>query len=731
MKPCLFLAMLAVVGSASAQRGQQANPFEPPRATVHYALDRQFDLQNLYVETNVDYPNRTITGKAVNTVSPLREGLTELMFMAGESLEIKSASVNGKSAQFRREGRLVYVKAAGLKKGVKLDVGFTYTSINAQGRGFGGGGGGWHWVQPRPNTTDPVRVGFWTQGETESNSEWAPTWDYPNDLTTSETKTTVPADWIVVGNGVLVGKTFDKTKGTATFDWKMTQPHATYLLSLCGGPFDVKKDNWEGVELWYVVPKGMGQYIDSTFGNTKDMLSFFSQRLGYKYVWPKYAQNAMFDFGGGMENVSSTTLAEGALTDLRDGWYRADSVNSHELGHQWFGDTVTCKDWGDIWLNESFATFMQMIYFEHSQGHDSYLWEVEDNTRQYLAEARRYMRPLSTKLYPNGDAMFDQHTYPKGGVILHMLRRQLGDDNFFAGLKAYLTKFQHTPVQSAQLCRTMTEVTGINCEPFWKQWIESPGHPVLDYSWEFVPDGAAMGPGKIKLTVKQLQDTSKGTPIYDLPMQIGYVTEGLGPSGFRYAPVHVTKQEETFEIAVQSPALCVVLDPDHDVLREIPQLHWDKSELPFILMDSKNPSDRSEAMSRMLDDPTDANVQAVVAALNKDTDREQPAFRSVNKLANLKREDLRSFWMAQARHANLDRQAQAVSALGQLPATPGATTLLRSLINDKAPIQAVVGAINALANWDKAGNADVFKKAQGIADRRGFIKRAADRALSD
>lgn len=721
--PLIAIVLCASASGAPAQgTGQRQNPFLPPLARYQYAPDRQFDLQNLEVVLDVDYAAKTIKGKAVNTVVMLRGGIKELLLHAGTGLNITGVTVNGVNRAFRRDGRNLYIASGGLTKGAKAFIVVTYASQNAQGRGFGAGGG-WHWIQPGTSNIKD-RVGFWTQGETAYNSEWAPTWDYPNDLATSETKTTVPADWAVVGNGLLVGKTFSADKKKITYDWKMTQPHATYLLSLCGGPFDIKKDTWEGVELWYVVPKGSGWMIDDSFGDTKDMLSFFSSRIGVKYPWPKYAQNAMYDFGGGMENVSATTLGEGSLTEARDGFRRMAGLNSHELGHQWFGDLVTCYSWGDTWLNESFATFMEKIYMEHSRGPDAYAHEIADSTNGYLQEARSYKRPLSTRLYPSPDRMFDSHSYPKGGVVLHTLRRFLGDDNFYAGLKHYLNQWRYTPVESFQLRRAITEATGINVEAFWKQWIESPGHPVLDYTWVY--EG-----GRLKLTVKQLQDTSEGTPIYDIQTKIGFVRDGGGSGSFLEEPVHLTKAEETFEILMPAKPLCVVLDPDHDFLREIPNLHWAKEELPFILRSGKNAPDRTEAMRRMLQDPTDAAVSLVVAALSADTDPEQPTFRQTFQLANLKKPELRGFWLAQLSHKNIDRQAQAASALAMLPSDAGTIQRFRALINDKSPIQVVVTCINALAEWDKKANADVFRKAQGLKDRRGRIKRAADAALAE
>lgn len=713
-----FAVILTAV--ITAGWAQQNSPFAPPRASIHYAPDRTFDLLDVDVTLDVDYPNRTIAGHVVNTIAPLRNGVTELMLHAGDNLQISSVEIDGVRAQYRRERGQIFVKTSPTAKGKSMKLRIAYSGKDARGNSFGQGGG-WHWIVG--NASNPNRVGFWTQGETQFNSQWVPTWDYPNDLATSATHVTVQADWDVVGNGLLVGTKLSADKKRKTFDWKMTQPHATYLLSLCGGPFDIKKDTWQGVELWYVVPRGSGYLIDDSFGDTKDMLSFFSDRVGVKYPWPKYAQNAMYDFGGGMENVSSTTLGADALTEARDGFRQMSGLNAHELAHQWFGDLVTCKDWGDIWLNESFATFMQALYFEHARGSSDYAYEIEGDVRGYLQEARRYKRALSTKLYPNAEAMFDSHTYPKGAVILHTLRRQLGDEAFFAGLNYYLTKWRHTPVESAQLRRAFAEATGINVEPFWAQWIDKPGHPVLDYSWTYEN-------GALKLTVKQTQDTSDGTPLYSVPTEIGYVSEGLVPSGMRRVPIVLSKAEETFTIPMPSKPLALLLDPDHDFLREIPTLHWSPEELRFIMLDAPNPVDRTEAMRRILaDNPTDDAIKFVADLVSKDTSP-FPAFRDLNALRDLAKPNLRVFWMAQLSHKNFDRQAVAVAALAKLPTDTATTAKLRSLINESSPIDVVVQSIRALAAWDLKANEDVIKKAQTIKDRSNRIRNAANRALS-
>lgn len=718
---------LALVLLASVVAPQGQNPFLPPSATYHYAPDRTCDLRHVKISVDVDWTKRSLKGTTVNTMAPLRSGVRETVIHAGTGLQIHSVKVDGEAAAYKRDGRKLIVQTGVKRKGESFNVTISYTSTRLGDRPGAMADQGWHWIRA---SQDASRAGFWTQGWAEHNSEWAPTWDYSNDLATSETITTVPGDWQVVGNGALVQTTASPDKKRKTYHWRMAQPHATYLISLCGGPFDIKMGKWNGLDLWYVVPKGMGSLIDNSFSDTPDMLEFFSQKLGVTYPWPKYAQNAMYDFGGGMENVSSTTLGEMSLTEPRDGFRRMASLNSHELAHQWFGDLVTCKDWGDVWLNESFATFMQGCYFEHSRGRTGYDWEIEDYMQSYFREARRYKRPISTKLYPNADSMLDSHSYPKGAAVLHTLRRQLGEEAFWGGLKRYLTSWKHTAVESAQLRRTMTEATGIEMERFWAQWIEKPGHPVLDYAWTFKPDGPAMGPGKIILTVKQIQDTKDGTPIYDIWTEIGYVREGVGASGMNREPIHLSKAEETFEIKVPSAALAVVLDPEHKFLREIPNLHWSAQELPFILQSSPNAPDRQEALNRLLRSPTENALKLVTEQIAKDKDAKQPVFRNLSLLVNLSKPELRGFWTEQLSHSNIDRQVQAAQGLAKLPVTIATTAKFQSLLNDKAPIQVVVTAINALAEWDAKGNANLFRKAQGIKDRRGQIKRAADEALT-
>lgn len=699
VSPILLFALSTLVSA------QQANPFAT--APIQYAPDRDYDLKHVKVVLDVDYRAQRYAGTSTNTLAPLRDGVRLITIHAGTTLTITGVTVGGVKVTYSRSGEDLKVPISA-PKGKDVDVTVSYHTQEVKPGGLMSFGG-WHWI--KATELDPNRIGFWTQGETQTNRSWAPTWDYPNDLATSETLTTVPKDWTVVGNGVLVS---EKVVGAKrTFHWKMAQPHATYLLSLVGGPFEVKKDMWQDVPLWYVAPKGRGNLIDDSFGDTKDMLTFFSQRFGVKYPWPKYAQNAVWEFGGGMENVSSTTLGAEALTDRRQGFRNMSGLNSHELGHQWFGDLVNCKDWGHIWLNESFATFAQMLYFEHSQGLSQYQREVYQATQGYLGEASRYKRPIATNRYPGPDSMFDSHAYPKGGVVLHTLRRRLGDAAFFAGIKHYLTTHRHTAVETSQFCRAMTESSGINCEPFFEQWVYKPGHPVLDWSWKQA--GSA-----VEITVKQVQDTSDGTPIYDLDLEVGVIENGRLNRYWH----HLKDKDATFLIAGHTPQ-AVLLDPDQRFLRELKHT-ISPSELSAIAEFAPNAVDRAMALDRVFAEKPAGYVQLAIRLLSNDMGA-HPVFPSPVAITSVKDEALRPFYRAQLAHPNVNRRALAVTGLGTLGLASSDESLIVRLIEPEQAFRVVANAISVL---DPKKHTELILKAAAFECFDGSVQSAALGALA-
>jgi aminopeptidase N len=417
----------------------------------------------------------------------------------------------------------------------------------------------------------------------------------------------------------------------------------------------------------------------------------------------------------------TTPLRGGFMAGGGFHWLRPTPDEPNRLAHQWFGDLVTCRDWGHAWLNEGFASFFEALYMEHSRGRDAYDHEIEGAMQSYFAEARRYKRPVATHLYPKPNDMFDSHTYPKGEVILHTLRRTLGDRAFFAGLRHYLNKNRHHPVDTHDLCEAMSESTGVNLEPFFDQWIFKPGHPVLDYRWTWDE-----GKNQVVLTVKQTQGTADGTPIYRLNAAVGLIRSG----SVSREKVTLDKAEQEIRLDAREKPDAVLLDPDHDFLREIPAQHWESAELLPILRWAPNPEDRAAAMRQLLAGMPDAGVvRAVVEALRADRGP-FPAFRSAGRLGELARPELRAFFREELRHPDFGRRAEAVRALGRLPADETDSQALRLLVNDQQPYAAVRAALSVLARWNAPANRSLFTRAAGMTSPDGIIRLTALDALA-
>jgi aminopeptidase N len=195
---------------------------------------------------------------------------------------------------------------------------------------------------------------LWTQGETEAASCWFPTIDHPNERTTQEISITVPNNYLTLSNGKLISST-NLPNGTRTDYWKQTLPHAPYLFTMAIDEYVLVKDSWRGKEVNYYLDSTYAHLAHNIFGNTPEMLEFFSNRLNYPYPWDKYSQAIVYNFvAGAMENTSATLFYDDLYYyGTQEG--KSDDIISHELFHHWFGDLVTCESWANLPLNESFC----------------------------------------------------------------------------------------------------------------------------------------------------------------------------------------------------------------------------------------------------------------------------------------------------------------------------------------------------------------------------------------
>jgi len=557
MKKIITAAVCLLSTAAVAQQAPPA-PANPALKLYRASATKVSDLVHTRLDVRFDYAKRYLYGKEWVTLKP-RAYATDSLRLDAKGMEIKAvALMDGEKMQPLKYN---YTDAKNLRihLGKSVAPGTSYTvyieyvskpdELKVEGSMAISDAKGLYFINPDSAVAGkPVQI--WTQGETEGSSAWFPTIDRPNQKTTSEISLTVPSKYVTLSNGRL-----DSSKpagaGLRTDTWKMELPHSPYLFMMAVGDFKVYKDTWRGKEVSYYLEPKFAPYAKQIFGNTPDMLEFFSQRLGVEYPWNKYAQIVVRDYvSGAMENTSATLHGDFVqMTDkqLVDREYQNESVIAHELFHQWFGDYVTAESWSNLTVNESMADFSEGLYAEHKYGVDAADSHKHRNLRNYLRSAPDAQKQLVRFHYADKEDMFDLVSYQKGGAILEMLRAYLGDDVFFAGLQKYLKDNALGNGEAHQMRLAMEAVSGQDLNWFYNQWYFGTGHPVvsIDYAWDAAKKVQSV-------TVKQTQPG----PVFQLPFAIDYYVNGKAQRQM----VTMTEASQTFSMPLAAKPDLVNVD---------------------------------------------------------------------------------------------------------------------------------------------------------------------------
>jgi len=404
-----------------------------------------------------------------------------------------------------------------------LTVEVSYTAFPERNSGEGSAAitdtKGLYFIDPLDTLPSKATM-LWTQGETEHNSKWFPTLDRPNERFTHSISLTVPDTMVSISNGRLVRQE-PKENGMRTDYWEMNLPHAPYLVAIAVGNFGKVESSYKNIPLAYYVEKGYEPGAAKVFERTPQMMAYFESLLKTPFPWPKYDQIVVRDYvSGAMENTTASIFMEELLLDEREAldseW---DYIVAHELFHQWFGDLVTAESWSNLTLNEAFANYSEYLWTAHQEGQDDAAMKLITEMEGYFSEAESKQVDLIRFNYADAEDMFDAHSYNKGGVVLHMLRRHLGDEAFFKGLTLYLNTHAFGSVEAHDLRLALEKVSGQDLNWFFNQWFFDKGHPELDIEVDYSQ------PENILVTLTQVQDTYEG-PVFQLPIPLSWYQEG-------------------------------------------------------------------------------------------------------------------------------------------------------------------------------------------------------------
>ena len=527
------------------------------------------DIIHTKLEVNFDWANSKMNGVAFITAKPHFYNSDSLILDA-KGMEIKMVSLNNKPLKFIYNKDLLKINLdRTYKRTENYTVKIEYIS-NPESRPISGSDAitsdkGLYFINPKGEEKSQMPQ-IWTQGESESSSVWFPTIDSPNIKSTQEIYITVDSKYTTLSNGKLISSK-SNSAGTRTDYWKQDLPHSPYLFMMGIGEFKMVKDFYtrpDGSKMdvnYYVEPE-WEKSAKAIFGETPNMIAFFSKLLGVEYPWDKYSQMVVREYvSGAMENTGAVIFGDFAYKTERELLDDNDqSTIAHELFHHWFGDLVTCESWSNLTLNESFANYSQYLWDEHKFGLDEAAYNAEKEADGYFSSAQTDgYHNLAWFDYKDKEDMFDGHSYNKGGRILHMLRSYLGDEAFFKGINLYLTANKFKAAEFTQLRLAFEEVSGEDLNWFFNQWYLGSAHPILDFK-----QMNRKSDSTVSIIIEQNQNLELA-PIFKLPMQIAV----FDSEGKHIHKIVVDKLSETFNFAYKGDLKCVIVDDQQMLLAKI------------------------------------------------------------------------------------------------------------------------------------------------------------------
>ncbi len=551
----------------------------------------------------------------------------------------------------------------------------------------------------------------WQYGEWQY---WMPRPPDPDETLTWDFRAEVRPDWQVVSNGELVsGELHDARR---LWHWRQSLPARFGGFTFAAGNFESYDQDAGKIRITSYVPAGVtdAATVSRSFGRLPQMLEVFSREFG-PYPFRDYRQVILWDYlPQGTEHIGLACLSENKLIDGPSRLDADDYIVAHEFAHSWWAMLVAPKSPAHVWLSEGFAVYFGNQFFEAADGRDEFEYRLRRRLRLYLDEDRRYRRVLVSDEPVPGE--LDEHIYSKGAYILHMLRRYLGDRQFFAGLRLYARQNANQRADSADLQRAFEQVSRRKLDWYFQQWLYRKGYPVLKVSrkWDATTQ---------RLTIEVLQAQEESVELYRLPVVLEAVTD-------RGAETHdevLSQRSESRTYQLKGNLRYVRFDSDNRLLAVV-EFPRPAQELLNQLEDAQDAQGRIEAVEALAPVSDNEVTPALLRALQHDTFH---GVRSAAAAALGRRYDGVSS-LLRALHEERDSRVlqDLIAALEPAAAQAEVTAALRQAATSQPSPYVRARALLALARSRVSGTWDMLISALGENSHRDVLRVAALRGLT-
>lgn len=535
------------------------------KTTVASPLEDQYDVKYVKLDLAMTNQSTTLSGNALTRAVVMAPSLAEYAFELAPPLIVDSVKIDGQAVAFSTSGVLrTATLPASLGNGTLFTAQVFYHGQPVSGTLFN--------IKGINNLTSPSwnTEATFTLSQPYNANEW---WPCKQSLRDKIDSTDI---WLTVGNNLKAGsngvlQTVTPMPGSRQrFEWKHRHAIDYYLLSAAVAPyidysyyvhFPGGNDSMLVQNYVYANPQTLPFWKDE-IDSTGRMILHFSELFGRYPFWKEKYGHCMAPLGGGMEHQTMTTQGNFEAT-----------LTAHELGHQWFGDHVTCGTWKDIWLNEGFASYAEYLFVREFRGSTAAFSNMQNVHNTVMFDEDGFMLPDGT-LYvddtTSAGRIFDSRlSYNKGSAVIHMLRFVAPDDaRFFQLLQDYQQQFAHSTATTEDFKALAAQVYGRNMDTFFNQWVYGEAFPSYQLKWNQLN-------GQVHSVLLQTSMKPSSVPLFHTPLEIRFST----PQGDTTIRIYNDKAVQNFSFDWSKPVASVHIDPDNWILNHVSAIDKDPTVL--------------------------------------------------------------------------------------------------------------------------------------------------------